>query len=70
MTVDLDEVERRLNKPLKVPATNSYTRRRIFPGDGDRRHGTHNGYDNLKCRCDLCCVAERGYRKMQRSTLQ
>lgn len=26
----------------------------IVEGDGDPRHGTHNGYGNLKCRCDAC----------------
>ena len=30
------------------------TRARITPGDGDRRHGTTNGYSNLTCRCSLC----------------
>jgi hypothetical protein len=27
---------------------------RIYPGDGDKRHGTWNGYHNCKCRCQLC----------------
>lgn len=30
---------------------------RIMPGDGDSRHGTENGYGNLKCRCDRCRAA-------------
>jgi hypothetical protein len=28
--------------------------RYIEPGDGDPRHGTANGYGNLKCRCTPC----------------
>lgn len=30
------------------------TRPTISPGDGDPRHGTDNGYVNLRCRCDSC----------------
>ena len=26
----------------------------IVPGDGDSRHGSVNGYSNLKCRCQDC----------------
>jgi hypothetical protein len=26
----------------------------IHPGDGDPRHGTENGYSNLRCRCQHC----------------
>jgi hypothetical protein len=33
------------------------TRARIQPGDGDPRHGTTNGYNNLKCRCTACRAA-------------
>ena len=29
----------------------------ITPGDGDDRHGTDNGYDNLSCRCPECTEA-------------
>lgn len=29
-------------------------RSRIYPGDGDARHGTTNGYFNLRCRCADC----------------
>lgn len=29
----------------------------IFAGDGDDRHGTINGYVNLRCRCDECTEA-------------
>jgi hypothetical protein len=53
----LDEIEALLNKrrnPEHHPA-----RRRMVPGDGDPRHGTVNGYDNLKCRCPLCREAWR-----------
>lgn len=32
-------------------------RQRIEAGDGDPRHGTHNGYTNLRCRCDRCRAA-------------
>lgn len=35
----------------------SGTRSRIYPGDGDPRHGTVNGYCNLKCKCDECKAA-------------
>jgi hypothetical protein len=34
---------------------------RIFPGDGDPRHGTPNGYINLFCDCDLCMQANTQY---------
>lgn len=32
----------------------TYVRNGIEPGDGDRRHGTTNGYKNLGCRCADC----------------
>lgn len=35
------------------------TTARIHPGDGDPRHGTRNGYGNLKCRCEPCRAAQR-----------
>jgi hypothetical protein len=28
-------------------------------GDGDPRHGTRNGYDNLGCHCPACTEAFR-----------
>lgn len=37
------------------------TRSTITPGDGDKRHGTPNGYNNLKCRCARCTAAVREY---------
>lgn len=30
------------------------TRATMRPGDGDSRHGTRNGYVNLRCRCEDC----------------
>lgn len=33
--------------------------KRITPGDGDPRHGTRNGYVNLRCRGADCTVAKR-----------
>lgn len=33
--------------------------KQILPGDGDPRHGTANGYSNLKCRCASCREAWR-----------
>lgn len=30
---------------------------KIVEGDGDHRHGTANGYNNLKCRCPECTSA-------------
>jgi hypothetical protein len=33
----------------------------MTPDDGDVRHGTINGYTNLKCRCDLCRRAWADY---------
>lgn len=33
------------------------TAARITSGDGDPRHGTANGYGNLKCRCGACRAA-------------
>ncbi len=37
------------------------TRTRILPGDGDPRHGTINGYCNLRCRCVECRAAWAAY---------
>jgi len=37
------------------------TRQRITPGDGDVRHGTPNGYQNLGCRCVPCTGAWADY---------
>lgn len=34
---------------------------KIFPGDGDPRHGTANGYSNLGCRCAPCTHAHSAY---------
>lgn len=33
----------------------------ITPGDGDPRHGTSNGYNNLDCRCVECQSAWAAY---------
>ena len=33
----------------------------IHEGDGDSRHGTENGYTNLRCRCELCRQAHADY---------
>lgn len=33
----------------------------IVPGDGDPRHGTENGYGNLRCRCTACRGAHADY---------
>jgi hypothetical protein len=33
----------------------------ISEGDGDPRHGTRNGYTNLRCRCERCTVAASRY---------
>jgi hypothetical protein len=30
---------------------------KILPGDGDPRHGTKNGYNNLNCSCEECRAA-------------
>lgn len=30
---------------------------------GDPRHGTSNGYTNLKCRCDACRAAWAAYKR-------
>ncbi len=38
---------------------------RIQPGDGDPRHGTANGYKNLRCRCDDCREAATAYLREQ-----
>lgn len=35
------------------------TKARIREGDGDPRHGTYNGYNNLKCRGECCRSAAR-----------
>jgi hypothetical protein len=37
------------------------TKARIWPGDGDPRHGTDNGYTNLRCPCDDCRAAHTEY---------
>ena len=41
--------------------------RRIEPGDGDRRHGTANGYKNLGCRCDPCT---EGWREVHQGYME
>lgn len=48
------------------------SRARITPGDGDPRHGTTNGYSNLRCRCQPCRDAHTAYclkRRDERSQL-
>lgn len=35
----------------------------IRPGDGDPRHGTTNGYNNLLCKCADCKAAHASYRR-------
>lgn len=40
------------------------TRTRIQLGDGDPRHGTRNGYNNLGCRCDPCRLAVQTWRAL------
>ena len=35
--------------------------RYIEEGDGDPRHGTNNGYQNLRCRCRPCTDAFAAY---------
>ena len=42
------------------------TQARIYPGDGDPRHGTLNGYNHLTCRCDDCRTAPRQYQRGRR----
>jgi hypothetical protein len=32
-------------------------------GDGDPRHGTMNGYGNLRCRCNDCRAANTAHQK-------
>lgn len=32
----------------------THVRNGIEPGDGDPRHGSANGYNNLGCRCPDC----------------
>jgi hypothetical protein len=34
----------------------------IEAGDGDRRHGTENGYVNLHCRCEQCKAAHAAHK--------
>lgn len=36
-------------------------------GDGDKRHGTINGYSNLSCRCEACTEAWRLYHHQLRT---
>jgi len=43
------------------------TKQRITPGDGDPRHGTSNGYCNLRCRCAECREAWRVYYAQHRA---
>ena len=38
-----------------------FRQKSITPGDGDPRHGTHNGYGNLGCRCPECRKASTAY---------
>jgi len=58
--MNLDEVEERL-----APSRKGGTKLRIFPGDGDHRHGTENGYNNLGCTCPECTEAHRQRRVSQ-----
>ena len=44
------------------------TRARIQAGDGDTRHGTTNGYSNLRCRCEACRAAWTRYVLARRET--
>lgn len=39
--------------------------KRISPGDGDPRHGTHNGYQNLGCRGPDCTAAKMAYERQR-----
>lgn len=61
------------NKPPRVPGEPRVPARThaetiaIFKSDhSDPRHGTSNGYNNLRCRCERCtaanAVAQREYR--------
>lgn len=42
-------------------------RTRLQPGDGDPRHGTVNGYTNLRCRCGRCRLAWQKYQIVLRA---
>lgn len=44
--------------------------RRITEGDGDPRHGTHNGYVNLRCRCQPCRDAMAAAMRAQRARMR
>jgi len=46
---------------MTITAHNPINRSRIADGDGDPRHGTLNGYNNLKCRCATCRAANARY---------
>ncbi len=41
-------------------------RTRITPGDGDPRHGTLNGYTNLRCRGPCCQQAMATWQRNRR----
>lgn len=43
---------------------------RISEGDGDPRHGTMNGYVNLRCRCGECRAANATYYREGRGRLR
>ena len=43
--------------------TAAQKKQKIFPGDGDPRHGTMNGYTNLNCRCEECKEWQAGYHR-------
>ncbi len=43
------------------------TRYRMRPDDGNPRHGTVNGYNNVRCRCDDCRDAWAKYVQRRRA---
>jgi hypothetical protein len=44
------------------------TTHRMAWNDGDPRHGTLNGYFNLRCRCEKCRTTNAGYQRRLRAT--
>lgn len=48
--------------------SSSKPRKTIQEGDGDHRHGTQNGYINLRCRCADCREAWRVYDRARNRT--
>lgn len=68
-------MDRGVHRSLDESSPGMVTRKKpgrstLTPGDGDPRHGTLNGYSNLRCRCEACRAANTAQNKRQRAERQ